>query len=334
MNQFKKYLSACLVLGLSLISLAAAKSADSFSGRWELKLPNQGKGWMSLQEQEGEWSGSILWGGGSVKALSTVELEGDKIIFTRKQRIKTKASAGKAAAWKETVETTTASLEGNKMSLEQVLPKSNGSGVKRATYSAKRMSAIPPQPDLKQARFGEGVELFNGKDLSGWKLLHASHKNGWSAKDGVLVNNAVQGQHGYGNLMTEAKFEDFNLKLDFNVPAKSNSGIFLRGMYEVQVLDSFGRKPDLHNMGAIYSRIVPSQAAAKKAGEWQTMDITLIKQHVTVILNGITIINNKPLLGCTGGALSSDPLAPGPILLQGNHGAVSFRNIVLKPIIH
>ena len=220
------------------------------------------------------------------------------------------------------------------MTLQQSLPKLDGSGLKLTKYSAQRMTPLPPRPDLKKLKFSTPIKIFNGKDLKGWKLQYANHKNGWLAKNGWLINDAVKGQRGYGNLLTEDKFEDFNLKLEVNVPPKSNSGIFLRGMYEVQVLDSFGRQPDLHNMGAVYSRIVPSQAAAKKAGEWQTMDITLVKQHVTIILNGLTIIDNQPLLGHTGGALSSDPLAPGPLLLQGNHGAVSFRNIILTPIIH
>ena len=322
-----------LLVSVGFSTLLFATPADLFSGRWALTLPNHGFGWLSLEEKEGQWTGSILWGGGSVKPLSTVKLEGDTLTFTRVQRVKTKASPGKPAVWKEITESTTVTVTGDDMALLQVIPKLDGSGEKRATYSAKRMDPLPPAPDLKLAKFAEPIPLFNGSDLSGWKPQHAGLKNAWSAQEGVLVNAAVQGEHGFANLLTDAQFEDFNLKLEVNVPAKSNSGIYLRGMYEVQVLDSFGRKPDLHNMGAVYSRIVPSQAAAKKAGEWQTMDITLLQQHVTVILNGITIIDNQPLLGGTGGMLSSDPSQPGPILLQGNHGPVSFRNIVLTPVI-
>jgi hypothetical protein len=129
------------------------------------------------------------------------------------------------------------------------------------------------------------------------------------------------------------EFEDFNLTLETNVPKDGNSGIYLRGIYEVQVLDSYGKPLDPHNMGAIYSRICPSELAEKPAGEWQTFDITLVDRHATVILNGKKIIDNKPILGCTGGALWSDPLRPGPIYLQGDHTGANYRHIVLRPVV-
>ena len=117
------------------------------------------------------------------------------------------------------------------------------------------------------------------------------------------------------------------------VPKDGNSGIYLRGIYEVQVADTYGKRRDPHNMGAIYSRIAPSESAEKPAGEWQTFDITLCERHATVILNGKKIIDNQPLLGCTGGALSSDEMRPGPIYLQGDHAGVEYRNVVLRPIV-
>ena len=165
--------------------------------------------------------------------------------------------------------------------------------------------------------------LFNGRSLDGWKLTWPGAVNGWSAKDGLLVNAVVQ-EPGkppkpYGNLRTEREFEDFRIALEVNVPPEGNSGVYLRGIYEVQVLDSFGKPVDCHNMGAIYGRITPSEAAEKPAGQWQTLDITLVDRHATVILNGKKIIDNQPLLGCTGGALWSDQFRPGPIYLQGDH---------------
>jgi hypothetical protein len=135
------------------------------------------------------------------------------------------------------------------------------------------------------------------------------------------------------NIRTEREFEDFNLTLEARTLKNSNSGIYLRGIYEVQVFESYGRPVDSHNMGAIYSRICPTVAAEKPIGEWQTLDITLVDRHVTVILNGRTIIDNQPLLGCTGGALWSDPLRPGPIYLQGNHSDIDYRNIMLRPVV-
>ncbi|MFZ2639430.1 MAG: DUF1080 domain-containing protein, partial [Verrucomicrobiia bacterium] len=151
-----------------------------------------------------------------------------------------------------------------------------------------------------------------------------------------LVNDAPQepGKHkGYANLRTEREFEDFRLTLEVRVPKGGNSGIYLRGIYEVQVADTCGKPLDSHNMGGIYSRITPTVAAEKPAGEWQTMDITLVDRHATVILNGKKIIDNQPVLGCTGGALTSDEFRPGPIYFQGDHTSVDYRNIVIRPVV-
>ncbi len=141
-----------------------------------------------------------------------------------------------------------------------------------------------------------------------------------------------KGKH-YGNLRTDAEFEDFNLTMEVRTMAGSNSGIYLRGIYEVQVMESFGKPRDSHHMGALYSRITPSVAAEKPPGEWQTLDISLAYRHLTVILNGKTIIDNQPVQGCTGGALTSDETKPGPLYLQGDHTDADYRNIILRPIM-
>jgi hypothetical protein len=151
-----------------------------------------------------------------------------------------------------------------------------------------------------------------------------------------MVNDAPQepGKHiSYSNIRTETEFEDFNLTLEVRVPEGGNSGVYLRGIYEVQVSDTYGRELDPHNMGAVYSRITPTVAAEKPAGEWQTLDMTLVDRHVTVVLNGKKTIDNQPLLGCTGGALWSDEFRPGPIYLQGDHTSVDYRNIVIRPVV-
>jgi hypothetical protein len=111
-----------------------------------------------------------------------------------------------------------------------------------------------------------------------------------------------------------------------------NSGVYLRGIYEIQVLDSYGRRVNCHNMAALYGRITPRVAAEKPANEWQHVDVTLYKRHLTVVLNGVNIIDNAPVLGCTGGAITSDEFVKGPIYLQGDHSDADFRNMVLTPI--
>jgi len=177
--------------------------------------------------------------------------------------------------------------------------------------------------------------LFNGKDLSGWKTI-GNAPSAWKVVDGILRNDAVQepGKHkSYANIRTEREFEDFNIQLEFRVPADGNSGVYLRGIYEVQVANSYGKRNDSHNCGALYSRIMPSENVSKPPGEWQTFDITLVDRHLTVIHNGKKTIDNQPVLGCTGGALWSDEFRPGPIYLQGDHTSVDYRNIVLRPVV-
>src|SRR5690606_34495972 len=110
-----------------------------------------------------------------------------------------------------------------------------------------------------------------------------------------------------------------------------NSGVYLRGRYEVQITDSQGMDPALDQLGAIYGFLMPVSMPAKAAGEWQSMEVTLTGRLVTVVLNGVTIICNQEIPGITGGAIDSHEGNPGPLMIQGDHGAVDFRNIVITP---
>ncbi len=147
--------------------------------------------------------------------------------------------------------------------------------------------------------------------------------------DGVLVNEEVG-----GNLVTKERFDDFKLSLEFRYPEGSNSGVYLRGRYEVQIEDNYQRDISDLMIGGVYGFIEPSVNAAKKAGEWQTFEITLVGRHVTVVHNGIEVISNRPIPGITGGSLDSNEGEPGPIMLQGDHGPIDFRKIVITPALN
>ncbi|MBQ3749018.1 MAG: DUF1080 domain-containing protein [Kiritimatiellae bacterium] len=196
-------------------------------------------------------------------------------------------------------------------------------------------------PDPSKAVRGEKVNLL-ADGLAGWEATEPKARMGWSVKDGVLSNNTgidpektSCGGAGTTSLKTKrADFYDFDFSCDVLVPAKCNSGIYLRGRYEIQVLDSFGRgKTDCHFMGALYDLVEPAVSAEKPAGEWQHIDLTIYKRHLTVVLNGVKIIDNKPIPGVTPGAIDGDEFVPGPILLQGDHSNASFKNMVLTPIV-
>ena len=169
------------------------------------------------------------------------------------------------------------------------------------------------------------VRLLKGVDLAGWHPLPGG-ESAWQMVAGVLTN-AKAG----ANLATDASYGDFKLHVEFRYPAGGNSGIYLRGRYEVQIEDPGLGVVATEGLGAIYGFIAPSESAGKNAGEWQTYDITLVGRLLTVVLNGREVICRQNIPGITGGALDSDEGKPGPIFLQGDHGPIEYRNIVLTP---
>ncbi len=325
------FLAAAFLLPTAA-STGAIAADNPFLGDWALTIPGGGAGWLGVEDKDGQLTGSILWGGGSVLPVSSVRVDGGTLVITR---IHQQRRPGAAEPSVET-ETIKATLEGDTMTLNSQRDRADGKTLGSASFTGKRIPPLPPAPDMAKVKYGDPISLFNGKDLAGWKAMNPSAPNGWSVQDGILVNTAPQepGKHiSYANLQTEAEFEDFNLTLEVRVQEGGNSGVYLRGIYEVQVSDTLGKELDSHNMGAIYSRITPTASAEKPAGQWQTLDITLVDRHATVILNGKRIIDNQPLRGCTGGALWSDQFRPGPIYLQGDHTSVDYRNIVLRPVL-
>jgi hypothetical protein len=309
-------------------SVTIARAENPFIGRWALTIPGGAAGWLGIEEKDGALQGSILWSGGSVVPVQGVKIEGDTLTVTRISKSKN----SKTGETDEITETITATAAGDGLKLTTSKVKADGKPFGLAEFTGKRIPPVPPAPDLSKVKFGDAITLFNGKDLTGWGLTNPKADNGWSVVDGVLMNRIEKGKH-FGNLRTDREFEDFNLTLETRTQKDSNSGIYLRGVYEVQVAETYGKPVDSHNMGALYSRITPSVAAEKPIDEWQTFDITLVDRHLTVILNGQKIIDNQPILGCTGGALTSDELKPGPLMLQGDHTSIDYRNIILRPVI-
>jgi hypothetical protein len=206
-------------------------------------------------------------------------------------------------------------LEGDQLSGTIVTP--DGSSV---AFTGKRAPSLRrPTP-----KWGEPIQLFNGVDLSGWHVIQGT--NYWEVADGILRNPKTG-----GNIVTDQKFDDFKLHLEFRYAARGNSGVYLRGRYEVQVLDGPTEEPDSHLQGGLYGFLTPSAIITNGVGEWNTYDITLVGRVVTIVLNGTTVISEQAIPGITGGALDSDEGSPGPLMLQGDHSPIEYRNIVLTP---
>ncbi len=328
-------LNLSIIFALLAFTANAQDPTDFFEGRWALHLPG-GAGWLEVTHDQGFLDASLLWYGGSVLPVASANITGSVLTVTRTQTANEDLEDGSQRSFTIT-NTFTLRPDGERLKGTAHFPDHSGIGSQITEFTAERIPELPPAPDLSQVTFGEPIELFNGMDLTGWRLINDQQVNGFKAENGLLINDPVQPESGerirYGNLRTDATFEDFRLTLDVNVPEGSNSGVYLRGIYEVQVADTYGRDTNSRRMGALYSRIKPTSSAEKPAGEWQSLDILLRQRHLTVILNGITIINNQPIHGVTGGAMTADEAVPGPIYLQGDHGRVLYRNIILTPIL-
>lgn len=172
--------------------------------------------------------------------------------------------------------------------------------------------------------WGNPINLIT-KNMDRW-IIPANNK--FQMIDGVMMNTEKG-----GNLITNQKFDDFKLSVEFRYPEGSNSGIYLRGRYELQIEDSKGRADGV-SIGGIYGFIAPAVNAAKKPGEWQTFEVTLVGRHVTVVHNGIEVVSNRPIPGITGGSLDSNEGEPGPIIIQGDHGPIEFRKFVITPSVN
>ena len=319
-----------VLLALLPGSLARAEAIpDGLLGDWTLAMTSGEAGWLSVSEDAGQPSVAMMVNVGTIRPLKGVEVRDGKIHIPQKTSRKGKngpiISRSKATVWSED----------GRLKGEVVTTFPDGKTV-RDPFTGKSIPPMPPAPDLSKVKFGKPITLFNGKDLTGWRLRRPEKLDGWSVEEGLLVNNTPKTDFSatgaYGNLRTDAVFGDFKLHIEFLIEKDRNSGVYLRGMYEAQVVDRDSRMQGLQGVGAIFSRVAPSENAGFEGGKWQTYDLTLVDRHITVVLNGVKVIDNHPVPGPTGGAMHTDPMAPGPIYLQGDHTSVKYRNIVLTPV--
>jgi len=289
--------------------LPGARAADKdFNGRWDItvhKTPADRAWWLEVTgagtpEIKGRFEG---FPGGSLNDLPKPKIEDGVLRFT----------------WVDTrnhldyeIHYVNGDLEGQMTG-----------GAVPLKFTGHRAPAINEHDDGTWVK-GKPVALFNGKDLTGWTGLKSDKADGWTVVDGLLTSIGHA-----DDLITKDKYWNFELHLEYNIAAHSNSGVGLRGRYEVQIIDDFGRPPGMHGTGALYTRIVPPANYGKPAGEWQTLDIRLVGMEVTGTLNGNKLYDKGVIEGLTGIAYDPNEGEPGAIELQGDHGAVQFRNLVL-----
>ena len=313
-------ISRCLVTVLILIAvtLSTAKAIEipfkitedyPVEGRWDLTMFADGKeypSWLEIRHSGTHMLiGHFVFITGSARPISKVNFKDGKISFTLPPQ-------WEAGDNDFSVEGT---LQGD--SLTGTLVTSDN---KNYTWKGVRAPALrKPMPKA----WGSPIKLFNAVDLKGW---HAMGENQWVVESGVLKSPKSG-----ANLVSDKSFTDFKLHIEFRYPKGSNSGVYLRGRYEVQIIDSKGLEPLSILLGGVYGFLSPSEQVAKEAGQWQSYDITLAGRMITIAANGKTVICNQEIPGITGGALNSKEAEPGPLLIQGDHGPIEYRNIILTP---
>jgi Domain of Unknown Function (DUF1080) len=287
-------------------------SVKPFLGRWDLTLTAPDRtypSWLEITQEDGQLKAQFVSRWGNARTLPKVEISNGTLTFVspkaEEERPDDMVFVGKLTG--KTLSGTTTGQDGTPWK-----------------WTGQRA------PSLKRTgapKWGKPIRLFNGKDLTGWKMDKSDAKKSWTVESGMLVSP------GNGpEIINDSKFEDFKLHIEFNCGPNSNSGVYLRGRYEVQIETNSVQEPPSHHTGGVYGFLAPTPEQPRKSDVWQSFDITLVGRNVTVVQNGQTIIDHQEIPGITGGALDSHEELPGPIYLQGSEdGHVSFRNIVITP---
>jgi hypothetical protein len=301
--------SLLLAAALAAPSASAPTAAD-YVGRWNVRITDADNtfvsGGFSIEKAGDHLEGGLVWRWGSYGPARTVEVKDGVLHIVREE------SVGQTDVFEARL--ANGALEGHVRYADGKIHHFEG---RRAPALAT--SGAP--------QWGEPESLFDGKTLSGWRLRDPKAKMGWAVVDGDL---AVVDPEGNADLVSDRTFQDMKLHIEFNVEPHSNSGVYLRGRYEIQIVDDPALVTEAHGCGALYSRIAPRLDATKPAGEWQAFDITFVGRKLDVVLNGRTIVDGVAE-GITGGAINPFEDEPGPLMLQGDHGKVRFRNIVVTP---
>jgi|TARA_R110000744_G_scaffold100475_2_gene193808 hypothetical protein len=294
---------------LAFTTLSFAQQINPLEGRWDMVISQEGEelpSWLEIRHSGSRTLvGRFVYAMGSARPISEVKMKDGKFSFAIPPQ------------WEDgnTYMEFEGSMDGDV--LKGTMLYTNGQ-----TYNWVATRA-PKLEYTKNPKWGKPIKLFNGKDLSGWKAMG---ENQWIVESGVLKS-----PRSGSNLVSEQKFNDFKLHLEFKYPEGSNSGVYLRGRYEVQIMDGQGTEPSDVEYSGVYGFLTPNEVVAKAAGEWQEYDITLIGRRVTIVANGTTVISDQIIPGITGGALDSKEGEPGPLYFQGDHGPIEFRNIIVTP---
>ena len=311
------------LIALTLLALTVPAQSDvtPFLGTWNLTGTGEHTDvvyWLEVKQEGGALKGRFLNRSSSPYDLPTIRVEKGELVFSNAPREGQPAPpTWRARAEKGRLVGTTTIPRRDAAEPAQVI---NWTGVPTPTW--------PPANANGAHTYGTPVALFDGKTMDAWDVQHKKRPVNWAVADGVMSSAEKQGN----NLVSKQEFKDFKIQAEYAIAPGSNGGIYVRGRYELQVLDDAGKPANLQSHMAIYGRKAPAVNASKPAGEWQTMEAVVVGNRLTVTLNGQNVHDNAVIEGITGGALDANELEPGPIMLQGDHGKVSFRKVIVTPI--
>lgn len=309
-KQFKNLVSILLCILCSTLVI----SAQSIEGRWDITITKGDKkipSWLEIKHSGVQYfNGHFVGSGGSARPISQVHYKDNKVSFSIPPQ------------WDKETKDLTVEAELKEGVLIGTMNQPNGEIVNWVGVKAPKLI------NTREPAWGKPNAIFNGKNLDGWQTISREDRTEKESQ-WVVENGVMKSPKSGANIKTTQTFGDFKLHVEFRVPAGSNSGVYLRGRYETQITDGFGIEPSTSDLGAIYGFIKPLEITAKKAGEWQSFDITLVGRIVTVMLNGKTIIYKDEIPGITGGAIDSNESEAGPIMFQGDHGPIEFKNITI-----
>jgi len=309
------------LLGLFLVAIAPSLAADSdFNGRWDITTASSLRAWWVELTGVGTPNASgrfVSAFGGDMNKITTIDVRNGELIFT----IAPNAPAGRTPGAKRIYH---ARLAGGKM---EGTAETEGKPDSVEKWTGVRAPVIAEKDDGSWKE-GTPIQLFDGKDMAGWKALNPGVEMKWTVQDGIMRNAPPT-----TDLISERKFWNFKLHVDFRIIERSNSGIGLRGRYEIQILEDYGKPPNTHGAAALYSRIAPSVNASKPAGEWQNYDIRLVGRQLTVAHNGTKVLDKVEVEGLTAIANNSDEGEPGPFIIQGDHSYVEIKSFVVTPLV-
>lgn len=292
---------------LATLSFAADKD---FNGRWNLLVDKEPRGRVWWLEVSGagtpQISGRFVGApGGQMDPIPAIAIDNKQLKWTFER-------AGKKLTW-------LATLNKDTLTGQQTID-----GNPTLTFRGVRAPVIRDK-DNASWKPGKTEDLM--RSLNSWIPTFPGRPMEWTLDNGILKNKSKA-----SDIKTAEKYWNFELHAEFKYEKGSNSGIGLRGRYEVQIQDTHGQPVSGHSLGALYSRIVPTSDAANPPGEWQSIDIRLVGRTLTVTLNGKVIIDHKEIEGFTAMAFDGLEEQPGPIALQGDHGIVEFRKLTITPL--